>query len=104
MATHEPPKGVQQAAQRAQKWIEEGRAGRNFTDTGRHRAAQLAKGDAVSDDVVGRMRNYFSRHAHDSEATGFSSGEEGYPSPGRVAWDAWGGDAGRRWVEGLADD
>ncbi|MER7073028.1 hypothetical protein [Terrabacter sp. NPDC000476] len=104
MATHEPPKGVQEAAQRAQRWIEDGKAGANFTDTGRHRAAQLAKGDAVSDDVVKRMRNYFSRHAKDADATGFHHGEDGYPSAGRVAWDAWGGDAGRRWVENLGDD
>lgn len=44
------------------------------------------------------MKNYFSRHQHDAEATGFQRGDDGYPSPGRVAWDAWGGDAGRRWV------
>lgn len=104
MATHEPPKGVQEAAQRARRWIEEGHAGSNFTDTGRRRASQLAEGKPVSDDVVERMRQYFSRHATDADATGFTRGEEGYPSAGRVAWDAWGGDAGRRWVEGLADD
>jgi len=104
MATHEPPKGVQEAAQRAQKWIQEGHAGSGFTDTGRERAAQLANGEAVDDDVVGRMRSYFRRHAKDADATGFSNGEKGFPSPGRVAWDAWGGDPGRRWVEGLTDD
>ena len=27
-----PPKGVQEAAARAVRWIEEGRAGKNFTD------------------------------------------------------------------------
>jgi HK97 family phage prohead protease len=37
-------------------------------------------------------------------ATGFNSGEEGYPSQGRVAWDAWGGDAGQTWVNGLSDN
>ncbi len=104
MSTHEPPKGVQQAAQRAQKWIEEGKAGDNFTDVGRQRAAQLAKGEKVSDDVVKRMRAYFSRHQKDSDAKGFSSGDDGYPSAGRVAWDAWGGDAGQRWVESLDDE
>ncbi|MFL6172709.1 MAG: hypothetical protein ACJ716_07420 [Marmoricola sp.] len=34
------------------------------------------------------------RHTVDKDASGF----ERYPSPGRVAWDAWGGDAGERWV------
>jgi hypothetical protein len=95
---HRPPKGVQDAAQRAQRWIDEGRAGKNFTDVGRTRARQLADGHEVSDEVVKKMQAYFARHAVDKDATGFSRGEDGFPSPGRVAWDAWGGDAGERWV------
>lgn len=43
------------------------------------------------------MYSFFSRHAVDKQATGFSSGEEGYPTPGRVAWDLWGGDSGESW-------
>jgi hypothetical protein len=43
------------------------------------------------------MYSFFSRHEVDKKATGFSSGEEGFPSPGRVAWDLWGGDAGFSW-------
>lgn len=50
------------------------------------------------------MRSYFARHAQDSDATGFTRGEGGFPSAGQVAWDAWGGDAGQRWVETLKDD
>jgi hypothetical protein len=95
---HRPPQGVQEAAQRAQRWIEDGKAGRNFTDVGRTRARQLAAGDEVSDEVVKKMQAYFARHTVDKDATGFSQGEDGFPSPGRVAWDAWGGDAGERWV------
>jgi hypothetical protein len=98
---HQPPKAVQEAAQRAVRWIEEGKAGKGFTDTGRHRATQLAGGDEVSDDDVKKMQGYFARHTVDKDATGFSGGEDGYPSPGRVAWDAWGGDAGERWVRGI---
>lgn len=94
-----PPKGVQEAAARAVKWIEEGKAGRNFTDTGRHRAHQLANGDDVSDDDLRRMKAYFARHSVDADAEGFKGGTKGFPSPGRVAWDAWGGDAGRRWAQ-----
>ncbi|WP_232548770.1 hypothetical protein [Propioniciclava soli] len=97
MAT--PPKGVQEAAARAVRWIDEGRAGRNFTDVGRDRAHQLAHGEDVSDEDLTKMKAYFARHAVDRDAEGFRGGEEGFPSPGRVAWDAWGGDAGRRWAE-----
>jgi hypothetical protein len=95
---HRPPQGVQEAAQRARRWIDDGRAGKGFTDVGRTRARQLAEGEEVSDDVVRKMQAYFARHAVDKDATGFSHGEDGFPSPGRVAWDAWGGDAGERWV------
>lgn len=98
-----PPKGVQEAAQRAVRWIEEGRAGQGFTDTGRDRAHQLAKGKDVSEDDLRRMKAYFARHALDRDAEGFTHGSPGFPSPGRVAWDAWGGDAGRRWAEREAD-
>lgn len=102
--TYKVPSGVQSAAKRAQKWISEGKAGSGFTATGRRRASQLASGGSVSRDVVVKMRAYFARHAVDKKATGFNSGEEGYPSPGRVAWDAWGGDAGRTWVNRLKVD
>lgn len=103
-ASYKVPAGVQSAAKRAQKWISEGKAGDGFTATGRRRAAQLAAGGSVSRDVVVKMRAYFARHAVDKQATGFNAGEKGYPSPGRVAWDAWGGDAGRTWVNGLKVD
>lgn len=96
--TYKPPAGVQSAAKRALKWIAEGKAGSGFTSVGRKRASQLASGAAVSRDTVARMKSYFARHTVDKQATGFNAGEKGYPSAGRVAWDAWGGDAGKAWV------
>lgn len=101
MATYKPNKGTQEAAERALQWIADGKAGSGFTATGRARAIQLARGAEVSADVVKRMRSYFARHQVDSEATGFRQGEPGYPSAGRVAWDAWGGDAGQRWANSI---
>ena len=101
--TYEPPRGVQNAAQRALEWIAEGLAGDGFTDVGRARASQLANGEPVSRETIGRMANYFGRHASDRNAEGFNAGEDGFPSPGRVAWDAWGGDAGRSWSQGIID-
>ncbi len=99
---YKPPQGVQNAAKRALKWIADGKAGGGFTDVGRRRASQLAAGDDVSRSVVGRMRSYFARHEVDRRAKGFFAGESGFPTPGRVAWDAWGGDAGRSWVNGIS--
>ena len=49
------------------------------------------------------MYSFFSRHEVDKQAEGFQSGEEGFPSPGRVAWDLWGGDAGYAWSRRIRD-
>ncbi len=102
--SYSPPEGVSVAAKRALKWIEEGYAGSGFTSVGRRRATQLASGQDLSADVVNRMISYFARHEVDKKATGFSAGEEGFPSAGRVAWDAWGGDAGQSWVNSLPSE
>lgn len=101
--TYRPPKGVQEEAQRALKWIADGKAGSGFTDTGRARAAQLARGDALSAETVLRMYSYLSRHEVDKQGKGFNPGDEGYPSPGRVAWAAWGGDPGLAWSSRIRD-
>ena len=99
-----PPQGAKTAAKRALQWIADGKAGSGFTDVGRARAAQLARGGKVSKDTAKRMKSYFARHAPDKKATGFNSGEDGYPTPGRVAWDAWGGDAAATWSANLTFD
>ena len=101
--SYEPPVAVQEAAQRALGWISDGRAGSGFTDVGRARAAQLARGAAVSRETIARMRSYFARHEIDQQAEGWNRGEDGFPTPGRVAWDAWGGDAGREWANMIWD-
>ena len=99
--TYTPPKSVREAAQRAIEWIGDGFAGGGFTSTGRVRAGQLARGEAVSIQTLKRMKSFFSRHEVDKKARGFNRGEEGFPSAGRVAWDAWGGDAGFAWAEAM---
>jgi HK97 family phage prohead protease len=100
-----PPAGVAVAAKRALEWIAEGLAGDGFTDVGRARAVQLASGEDISGETVNRMISFFARQEDSVKgATGFNSGEEGYPTAGRVAWDAWGGDAGQSWVNGLSDN
>jgi len=102
--SYSPPEGVAVAAKRALQWIADGLAGSGFTAVGRARANQLASGADVSADVVNRMISYFARHEVDKTAVGFDNRDEGFPSAGRVAWDAWGGDAGQDWVNGLPED
>jgi HK97 family phage portal protein len=90
-----PNASMQEAARRALAWKEEGRDG--GTRVGLARANQIINGEKLSEDTILRMYSFFSRHEVDKEAEGFSSGEEGFPSAGRVAWDLWGGDAGYAW-------
>lgn len=99
--TYKPTEGMATAAKRALKWKEEGRRG--GTLVGLARANQLKDREPLSEDVVLRMYSFFSRHEPDKKATGFNSGEEGYPSPGRVAWDLWGGDGGYTWSTSKRD-
>ena len=100
--TFVPPAGVAEAAKRALGWISDGHAGGGFTSTGRTRAGQLSRREGLSRDTIMRMVSFFARHEVDKKAKGFSQGEKGFPSPGRVAWDAWGGDAGKSWAESIA--
>ena len=44
------------------------------------------------------MKSFFARHEVDKQAEGFSPGEKGYPSNGRIAWALWGGDSGKSWA------
>jgi HK97 family phage portal protein len=96
-----PTEAMQVAARRALAWKREGRAG--GTRVGLARANQIANGGVIREDTILRMYSFFRRHEIDREAEGFNQGEQGYPSPGRVAWDLWGGDAGYAWATRLRD-
>ena len=77
--------------------------GRGGTQVGVTRANQLVNRTNLSPDTVLRMYSFFSRHEVDKQATGFNSGEEGYPSNGKIAWLLWGGDAGFSWAKSKRD-
>jgi len=96
-----PTQAMRTAAQRALDWKAEGFDG--GTRVGLARANQIVNGENLSDDTILRMYSFFSRHEVDKKAEGFNAGEEGFPSPGRVAWDLWGGDAGFRWSTSKRD-
>jgi HK97 family phage portal protein len=96
-----PNQGMQNAAGRALAWHEDGKPG--GTLVGLARANQIVNGEKLSEDTILRMYSFFSRHEVDKKAEGFNAGEAGYPSPGRVAWDLWGGDAGFSWATAKRD-
>lgn len=93
------PAAVRAAAARGLRWRRE--TGRGGTAVGIARARDLSHGRPITWETVLRMFSYFSRHQIDLIAEGASPGEVGFPSPGRVAWELWGGDEGFRWVSEL---
>jgi HK97 family phage portal protein len=96
-----PTDAMSNNAKRALAWKDEGFDG--GTAVGFARAHQLVNKENLSFDTVVRMYSFFSRHEVDKKATGFNSGEEGFPSNGRVAWDLWGGDAGFSWSRNIVN-
>lgn len=85
------PIAVQQAATRALALRRQ--YGRGGTDVGMGTARRLARGGAVPFEFVKKVSEYFPRHAGDRLDDPTSNGS--------IAWGLWGGDAGRRWSEGV---
>ena len=90
-----PTGGMREEAERYRAWKADGNEG--GTIVAANRASQILSGDELSPATVITMAAWFARHEVDKQGKGFNSGEDGYPSPGRVAWAAWGGDAGQSW-------
>ena len=98
---YKPTDGMKVEAQRGLDWRKE--YGRGGTEVGIARARDIVNGKNLSEDTVKRMYSFFSRHEVDKKAEGFSQGEDGYPSNGRIAWALWGGDAGFSWSRQIAE-
>jgi len=92
-----PTSGMKYEAQKGLDWRSE--FGRGGTAVGIARARDITNGKEMSPSTVRRMYSFFSRHEVDKQAEGFSPGEKGYPSNGRIAWALWGGDAGFSWAK-----
>ena len=90
-----PTEGMRTEAERYRAWKADGEAG--GTEVAARRASQILSGDELSPATVITMAAWFARHEVDKQGKGFTQDEEGYPSPGRVAWAAWGGDPGQSW-------
>jgi len=96
-----PTDGMVTEAERGLAWREE--YGRGGTEVGVARARDISNRRELSLDTVKRMASYFARHEVDKQGEGFSPGEEGYPSAGRIAWALWGGNAGQTWANNIVD-
>jgi hypothetical protein len=91
-----PTEAMAAEAKRGLAWREE--FGRGGTAVGVARARDLSNRTDLSPRTVRRMVSYFARHEVDKQGQGFSPGEDGYPSAGRIAWALWGGDPGKSWA------
>jgi len=96
-----PTDGMAKEAQKALDWRKDGFDG--GTPVGLARARQLVNKQELSPSTVRRMHSFFSRHEVDKQGEGFSPGEPGFPSNGRVAWALWGGDPGQTWARAKSE-
>ena len=96
-----PTAAMKTEAQRGLDWRRE--FGRGGTGIGIARARDIAGGKNLPLETVNRMVSFFARHEVDKKAEGFSPGEDGYPSNGRIAWALWGGDPGKSWAEKIVN-
>ena len=90
-----PTGGMVEEAKRGLAWRKE--HNRGGTAVGVARANSIIAKENLSISTIKRMYSFFSRHEVDKQGQGFSQGEKGYPSAGRIAWALWGGDAGFSW-------
>lgn len=91
-----PTDAMAEEARRGLEWRD--KFNRGGTAVGVARARDISNKASLSPDTVRRMVSYFARHEVDKKGTGFSPGEDGFPSAGRIAWALWGGDAGQSWA------
>lgn len=90
--SYTPSDGMVTEAQRGLDWRSE--FNRGGTAVGIARARDIVNRKDLPVETWRRIKAYFDRHEVDKRAEGFSPGETGYPSNGRIAWALWGGDAG----------
>lgn len=73
--------------------------GRGGTAIGLARGHQLKNRETLSPETIFRMVSYFARHEVDKMGKNFFNKEK--PSNGYIAWQLWGGDAGKAWAEDI---
>ena len=96
-----PPKGVVSELDKGLLWHDEGHSGDGLMPETVAWARRMAGGSDISPDKVRKMKAWLARHESDKKGKGFYPDQEGFPSPGRVAWALWGGDPAIPWSNKL---
>ncbi|WP_404478797.1 hypothetical protein [Novosphingobium sp. BL-52-GroH] len=69
------------------------------TQVGVDRAHQLAERSDLSMAAVKAMHSFFARHAVDQDTKAHRWNSDSHPSAWFIAWQLWGGDAGKAWTD-----
>jgi hypothetical protein len=99
--SYKPTDAMVKEAERGLAWRRE--YGRGGTEIGLARARDISNRKGLPIDTVKRMKAYFDRHEVDKQGKGWSPGEDGYPSNGRIAWALWGGDPAWTWARNIIE-
>lgn len=98
---YKPTEAMATAAKRALEWRRE--YDRGGTDVGVARARNIANRDNLSLETVNRMVSFFARHGNNRSEHYSAKEPDGGPTAWRIAWDLWGGDAGKTWANKISD-
>jgi hypothetical protein len=98
--SYDPPEAARNNARKVLAWRDKhGDAVKGMTQVGWTRANQLARGDKLSRETVGRMAA-FARHRKNAEVAPEYK-DEPWRDAGYVAWLGWGGTTGVDWAAGI---
>jgi hypothetical protein len=87
------PQAVIEAMRVGLQQVADGHGGDGLKQATVDAARRIVQSGRVSAEKVEEMGPWLARHEVDKQGKGFNPGEDGYPSPGRVAWNVWGGDS-----------
>lgn len=90
-----PSDAMASAAKRGLDLAANGKGGGGLEPATKSRAKKIASKAELSMGHVKRMASFFARHSVDRKSDWGKAGSE---TPGYVAWQLWGGDAGKAWA------
>lgn len=93
-----PTEGMAASAKRGLELHEEGLSGDGLKPETVRRANQIAAREELTPEHVREMRGWFARHETDRTDDWADP-----PTPGYVAWQLWGGDAGQTWSNAVVE-
>lgn len=95
------PRAVRNEVERALDWCFDN--DHCSTAVGMGVAETLLAGGHVDIETVKHVNQYFTARAIDRKSEGWRPDGSEFPSPERVSWSLWGGDAAQRWASKIVD-